>query len=180
MTYEVVDPFDRDVRGPTFRIRDHAIAYASGSPLEVWQVADDDAHTRMVRVLGIDPPTAAARECPICRGSGRIHEDDGRALNPVPCTRCDGSGRLAGTADPPADPTSPEAVTTFVRENVGRADREATAALEGTGLGADSRVHALLAAMWGRGFAAGFTAGTETYTAILTSIMGPTTERSDT
>lgn len=60
----------------------------------------------------------------------------------------------------------------FVRENVGRAEREATAILAEHNPVAPDKVHAIVSLAWGRGFVAGFGAGHESFVAMLDVIVG--------
>jgi hypothetical protein len=126
--YEVVEPGARDYRGVIYRTLTEAMV-AAGPKLEVWQLADDAAQTRIVRCWP-DPEFEPAVDLE--------HERTAR----------------------------------FVRENVGRAEREATAILADYSPVAPDRVHALVSLAWGRGFVAGFGAGAEQFVQLLERIAG--------
>lgn len=63
----------------------------------------------------------------------------------------------------PAVTPSPEDTAAFVRDNIGRAEREATAILAEHNPVSPQQVHALVSLAWGRGFIAGFGSGSEMF-----------------
>lgn len=128
MPYEVVDPAEREERGVIHRTLTAAMVNA-GPRLEVWELADDDAQTRMV-MCWPDPEFE------------------------------------------PAAVMNEEQTKRFVHENIGRAEREATAILAEHNPVPPDKVHALVSLAWGRGFIAGFTKGTETFGDLLMRIAG--------
>jgi len=126
MPYEVVDPAERDERGVIYPDLTAAMVNASAT-LEVWELADDDAQTRVVRCWP-DPE----------------HE--------------------------PAVDLTAERTKRFVRNNVGRSEREATAILAEYSPLSPDKVHAIVSLAWGRGFVAGFGAGHEAFATMLDAI----------
>ena len=150
MPYEVVNPAERDERGVIWHSLTDAMVNA-GPVLEVWELADDQAQTRMVRCWP-DPEHEPADPA----GSG---------------------SRLRPAAAKAAERWKIEAVDVewtrqFVQGYVGRAEREATAILAEHNPVAPDRVHALVSLAWNRGFIAGFGAGHEAFASMLERIAG--------
>lgn len=150
MPYEVVDPAEPDERGVIYPYLTAAMIGASPT-LEVWELADDAAQTRTVRCWPdpefepADPATAAAR--------------------------------WPGAAAKAAERWNMNAVDVpgteqFVKEHIGRAEREASAILAERSPVTGEQVHALLSLAWGRGFVAGFGAGHEAFSRMLDLIVG--------
>lgn len=128
MPYEVVDPAERDERGPIHRTLTEAMVNA-GPKLEVWGLADDEAQTRTVCCW----------------------------------------------PDPEFEPVTPitvEQTENFVREHIGRAEREASAILAEHQPVTSQHVHALVSLAWGRGFIAGFGKGSESFADLLIRVTG--------
>lgn len=150
MPYEVVDPAERSERGVIYP--DLTAAMIGASPtLEVWELADDEAQTRTVRCWP-DP------------------EFEPAAGNPA------GFGVRPAAAEA-AKRWKMEALDTpgteqFVREHIGRAEREASSILAERSPVTGEQVHALLSLAWGRGFIAGFGAGHEAFSRMLDLIVG--------
>ena len=67
---------------------------------------------------------------------------------------------------PKADPESAR-VEHFVREHIGRAEREATAILAEHNPVSPDKVHALVSLAWGKGFIVGFQRGSHTFAEIV-------------
>jgi hypothetical protein len=65
---------------------------------------------------------------------------------------------------------APERTEQFVREHIGRAEREATSILAEHSPVSPDKVHALVALAWGRGFVNGFGKGSETFAELLTTL----------
>lgn len=60
----------------------------------------------------------------------------------------------------------------FVREHIGRAEREATAILAEHEPVSPQQVHALVSLAWGRGFITGFVSGSSTFAELLEQLAG--------
>lgn len=150
MPYEVVDPAERDERGVIYPDLTDAMVNASPT-LEVWELADDEPRTRTVR-LWPDPE----------------HE---------PAAPADVAARWPGAAAKAAERWKMNVVDVagteqFVREHIGRAEREATAILAEHNPVSPDKVHALVSLAWGRGFVAGFGAGHEAFAGMLERLAG--------
>lgn len=117
MFYEVVDPDNRRERGVTYASLTDAMVNA-GPTLEVWELADDEAQTRMV-MCWPDPEFQ------------------------------------------PASELERQRIKRFVREQVGRAEREASAILAEHHPVSPDKVHALVSLAWAKGFLAGYGSGSE-------------------
>ena len=150
MPYEVVDPAERDERGVIYPNLTDAMVNA-GPRLEVWELADDEAQTRTVCCWpdpefepGSSNPAGFGVRPAAAKAAERWQTD---ALD-VPGTK------------------------RFVQEQVGRAEREATAILAEHNPVAPDKVHAVVSLAWGRGFVAGFGAGHEAFAAMLERIAG--------
>lgn len=147
--YEVVGPNEGDGRRTIYP--DLTAAMVAASPtMEVWELADDAEKTRTVRCWP-DPEFE-------------------------PTTTADASSVRPATAEA-ARRWKMEALDVpgteqFVRENIGRAEREASAILAERSPVTGEQVHALLSLAWGRGFVAGFGAGHEAFSRMLDLIVG--------
>lgn len=69
-----------------------------------------------------------------------------------------------------ANPLNPERTKAFVLDQVGRAEREASALMAEYAPVTGEKVHPLVALAWGRGFIAGFGSGTEEFAALLDAL----------
>jgi hypothetical protein len=67
----------------------------------------------------------------------------------------------------PAVLPSPEETETFVREHIGRAEREASAILAEHNPVSPQQVHAIVSLAWGRGFIAGHVTGSTMFADLL-------------
>lgn len=150
MPYEVVDPAERDERGVIYPDLTAAMVNAS-PPLEVWELADDEAQTRMV----------------MCWPDPEFSEHAGTKI------RSENRTAAAKAAERwKIDAVNEDLARRLVTDNVGRAEREATAIMAEHNPVAPDKVHALISLAWGRGFIAGFGAGHEAFASMLEIIAG--------
>jgi len=148
-SYEVVDPAERDDRGVIYP--DLTAAMVAASPtLEVWELADDEAQTRTVR----------------CWPDPEFEPASTAGASSVTPAKAEAARRWK------LEPLDKEYTETFVKDQIGRAEREATAILAEHNPVAPNKVHALVSLAWGRGFIAGFGAGHEAFAHMLERIAG--------
>lgn len=150
MFYEVVDPAERDERGVVYPNLTDAMVNA-GPSLEVWELADDEAQTRMVRCWPDPEHEPADAETVASRWRPAAAKEAERWRLEV---------------------LDEEHTKRFVTEHIGRAEREASAILAEHQPVTAQQVHALVSLAWGRGFVAGFGAGHEAFSSMLERIAG--------
>ena len=148
MPYEVVDPAERDERGVIYPDLTAAMVNASAT-LEVWELADDEPQTRMVRCWPDPEHEPAAADTAASRWPGAAAKAAERWKRNV---------------------SEDDRIKQFVSENTGRAEREATAILAEYNPLAPDKVHAVVSLAWGRGFVAGFAAGHEAFATMLDAL----------